>query len=1322
MTGTASTPQTVEWLSLAERGFEIFIAEFSESPSPAVVISGSRKVTPEEMRKLHDLGFRSIPGPKTVFARNGGMFKRSEIASVFPEVTGTRIPRAATRRRISGKNPVEHPQGTSSDRAPVSPPRPATPFDLKRGAAPSIVPSLPVSLEDIPLDMPEWKGEVDTSVLMQDEGEADAVEFANDFQARYTPASAIGPGTTMVPSNMAEPLASAFRGMRELYGDIDDLVIGALGWTMTELRNRLSPEQVDAVAVFIKGMDEEKAEILADQTGVGKGRVLAACAVAAIRRGLNVIFLTETANLFSDFWRDVMDIEAQDIIGEPYILNSREKIFDLTADEPHVLFTSRSPKKQGDVLTSGELPEGVRFCFATYSQFNRRESVKAAFLRQIANGALLIEDESHNAAGDSNIASVINSVEEMAACCLYSSATFAAKPENMRAYRKALPDFFRGQDVASVLRVGGQSLQAALAQGMTADGRLLRREHDLSGISIDVVIDTKRHALHKEYADALSPILSRMAKLSRRVSEKVDTLNEQNSEHVKRLSPKRAKDAMEKWTAGNFGGRLGLITRQFLTALKVDLCVEQSLQVLNRGDKPVIVIDITMESILRELQDAMDGAVWAGHELFGSLISIENGKAAPSFGDALSVMLRRIMTVKVRRRGDDPEEVAVLDEDLMREAAEIMALISAFPKLPLSPMDSVREALETSSKPGGGKWTVGEITGRSMRVQNGVCEPMPARNRNETVIAYNNGSLDVVFITKPGSAGLSLHASNRVKDKRRRILIEMEIPSSVVNRIQRWGRVNRRGQTSIPGFMTLATALPFEVRNMAIQNKKVEDLSAQVTANAETATLMDVPDLMNSVGNDVCKRLLHSRPQWAEAMDISLNPEDEDDLYYVNKFLFRLILLTSAQQEGLYRAVVGAYHDAIRDLAARGLSPKRGREMPGRWRLVERDIYDPGDPWDRSVFGGPVYLTTIESEFEASPMMESEVLQMIAGSREALSRQYGVNTDYFASYRARIAQERPRLLERALSRKFGTIEHALRASEMNAVKLEADRLRSLTDMLILIEPGVTLSAQNEDGELQGAVIVDVRAPSHDEAWFPGKYQVRYLFPGDEKPREISIAGMLRQEGLTVYPLRQGRDLVAYPSFRHLSAGRVMVRRKILDGNLFSSVRIGVEAGFGTNLHYLDDRGIRRQGVLIPKGREAVLPQTMRSTRVPEIAFEIMRQGRGTLWSNASRSREGVVCTRTGDTYLCSVNGDRQAIKRFSTPKIREIMGLDDRMRLEAQLPPGRTLAFLREVIALGETFYFEGSHRDIATRVAANIVIQGNRADISRSANSCASI
>src|SRR3546814_18020985 len=125
---------------------------------------------------------------------------------------------------------------------------------------------------------------------------------------------------------------------------------------------------------------------------------------------------------------------------------------------------------------------------------------------------------------------------------------------------------------------------------------------------------------------------------------------------------------------------------------------------------------------------------------------------------------------------------------------------------------------------------------------------MPSRYRNGVIAAFNGGLSHALVITRAGSTGLSLHASERVADQRKRRMIELQIPSNVVERVQFWGRVNRRGQVCEPDFRTLSTGLPFEMRMLAMQNRSVAEWSANVPERSDSAAALAVPGPLDRLG------------------------------------------------------------------------------------------------------------------------------------------------------------------------------------------------------------------------------------------------------------------------------------------------------------------------------------------------------------------------------------------------------------------------------------------------------------------------------------------
>ena len=100
----------------------------------------------------------------------------------------------------------------------------------------------------------------------------------NSYQSPYSAFSSVSEATAMIPRNLATPTRLALAGVVQENGGIDEFVAGELGWTVAEMAGYLAPEQVDAVALAIHSVCKGRGFLEADQTGLGKGRVMAALA------------------------------------------------------------------------------------------------------------------------------------------------------------------------------------------------------------------------------------------------------------------------------------------------------------------------------------------------------------------------------------------------------------------------------------------------------------------------------------------------------------------------------------------------------------------------------------------------------------------------------------------------------------------------------------------------------------------------------------------------------------------------------------------------------------------------------------------------------------------------------------------------------------------------------------------------------------------------------------------------------------------------------------------------------------------------------------
>ena len=105
---------------------------------------------------------------------------------------------------------------------------------------------------------------------------------------------------TLVPANHVDAIKRAMDNIEAEHGQIDEFVAKELNWTVKEMWTYLAAEQVDAVAMAIHNHKNGSAFILGDQTGIGKGRVVASMIRYAIINGYVPVFMTQKPTLFDD--------------------------------------------------------------------------------------------------------------------------------------------------------------------------------------------------------------------------------------------------------------------------------------------------------------------------------------------------------------------------------------------------------------------------------------------------------------------------------------------------------------------------------------------------------------------------------------------------------------------------------------------------------------------------------------------------------------------------------------------------------------------------------------------------------------------------------------------------------------------------------------------------------------------------------------------------------------------------------------------------------------------------------------------------------------
>jgi hypothetical protein len=133
-------------------------------------------------------------------------------------------------------------------------------------------------------------------------------EDTGKLQVRYTNFSKNKSVGTLVPTSHLSALQNAFDNLRKRVGDIDDYVRGRLQYDEAGFQKAFSAEQVEALALAIDNIERGKGFIIGDQTGIGKGRVVAAMIRFAKLSGKTPVFVTQMPDLYGDMMRDLNDI------------------------------------------------------------------------------------------------------------------------------------------------------------------------------------------------------------------------------------------------------------------------------------------------------------------------------------------------------------------------------------------------------------------------------------------------------------------------------------------------------------------------------------------------------------------------------------------------------------------------------------------------------------------------------------------------------------------------------------------------------------------------------------------------------------------------------------------------------------------------------------------------------------------------------------------------------------------------------------------------------------------------------------------------------
>lgn len=803
----------------------------------------------------------------------------------------------------------------------------------------------------------------------------------------------------------------------EKLGDADQFLVDELGYNdKDDLYSHLAAEQVDSVALALQQAKKGNAFIIGDMTGIGKGRQAASLIRYAKKQGQVPVYFTKTAGLLSDVYRDLVDIGSPDL--RPFVFGSAKEAA-ITDSDGKVVFALPSKSEVKRVLDyiekNGKLPDEYDYVLTTYSQVsngvyefdedgNRKErklakgkSFGAAALsgqrrrdaiEKLMGNAYLILDESHTAGGNSGQGNYFQHIIQKAKNVTFFSATFAKRPDNMPIYalRTAMNEGgMKSSDLIDAVKRGGATLQEIMSQTLTQCGQMIRRERDMTGVTIDwkAIDDPERVQEQREQYDSIIGLFNDIINFQKKyVSSYVDERNDE-------LAAIQSTMGIKKGTAAlgiknqPFASKAFNTVQQVLLSLKAKSAAERAIDYLKQGMKPVIALNNTNES--------QTGNLALGEEM-----------DAPDLGTSLKKGLEGTLRYTQKDAKDNSESGYIKLSDLGDEAVEAYhelekKIEQTSTGLSLSPIDVIKNELQKAG------YKVGELTGRQTEFvynDNGTVTKVKRADTDKKKLArdFNDGKIDALILNKSAATGISLHASSKYKDQKKRVMIVAQQQLDVNDEVQMRGRIDRTGQVARGAYEYVVSLIPAEQRLLMMFKAKLKSLDANTTSSQKSKfNEMEVADITNKYGDKVVREYmaehldLYARMAdpfgWEKSLGEDLSRIDPQNLVAsgggvgdgeagvdASKLLGRMALLRVSEQEKMLQEIGELYANEIQRLNEMGENDLEITELPLKAKTLHKEVWKQGaEPGGDNAFADNTYIEKVNMAILKKPMKASEV-------------------------------------------------------------------------------------------------------------------------------------------------------------------------------------------------------------------------------------------------------------------------------------------------------------------------------------------------------------
>jgi hypothetical protein len=611
----------------------------------------------------------------------------------------------------------------------------------------------------------------------------------------------------------------------------------------------------------------------------------------------------------------------------PYIVNGSGSKTAIKDEEGHILYKGLPPNENKNIIESGKIPEGFDFVLSTYSQFRgATDSTKMQYLLKIAQGNIVIMDESHNASGQSNVGTFLGKVLEGTLGVTFLSATFSKRPDNMPIYagKTAMSDANMTSDqLVSAITLGGVALQEIVSSNLVSEGQMIRRMRSFEGIEVNYeyldVSQVERgypnldlEVSHRAIMDRATDIIRDIINFQRDyVDLVIEAFDKVAKAEYKQTEKRKGTKGAGVDNPPVFSGVFNIIN-QLLFSIKAIAVGDVAIQRLKEGKKPVIAFASTMESFLNTMTNDDGTPVEDG--------DIVNADFSKIFEKRLAGVLK--YTEKDAEGNSTPMtlDVMAMDERFQAEYFRILNKIKgASIGISSSPIDTLIDRIQKAG------YSCVEVTGRDRQLKilgndKGQVKSRLKIGANDGFRQFNNNEIDCLLINQSGSTGASAHALPNAKIKadkvKQRVLIILQAELNISTEVQKRGRINRTGQIFKPIYDYVISSIPAEKRLMMMLQKKLKSLDANTSSSQkESEDLMDVKqvDFLNKYGDIIVFEYLKENPLVNLQLGDPLKIVDLKEGATVNiidgahKVSGRVAILSTKDQETFYKEIAQRY-------------------------------------------------------------------------------------------------------------------------------------------------------------------------------------------------------------------------------------------------------------------------------------------------------------------------------------------------------------------------------------------------------------------------------